>query len=284
MPAEISTLKALTKHNRISDLPASQDAYASLEANLRLYLAKNLLEKVPLAVLELDNLRLLSLRNNALTRIPSGIRRLVNLQTLNVAGNKLTYLPFEIVELLQHHTLTTLFADPNPWEELDEGFNELRPSTQEDLVHRPHYVRVHAGDPTFYRANGTRYVESRVPLSRQMTKSKVPSLSELVLRHLCNLPGISSVDDAVIEDLPETAQRMLIEAQEAQSEGGRRCTKCHGEMVMPRKQWMEWWTVEGGLQSSGNSFGWSIPFLRQQCHDRCNGDANAWTDEHALGC
>ena len=272
---EISTLKALTKHDRISDPPASQEGYASIEAKLRLYLANNSLKRVPLAVPELENLRLLSLRQNALTHIPAGIRRLVNLQILNVAGNSLTHLPFEIIELFHHHSLVELVADPNPWEELPE--DEVDLTNQNGLTESLRYARVHIGNPIFRLANGTRNVACRMSASREVSKSKAPFLSELVLRRLQKLPELSSIDHAITESLPETAQRMLIEAQEAQSEGGRQCTKCHANIVMPRKQWKEWWSIAPGK-------GDSLPFLRQQCHELCTGDADKWTTKYGSGC
>lgn len=280
LPSEIVLLKSLTKHTRISDPPASQEGYSSIEAKLRLYLANNSLRRVPTSILDLDNLRLLSLRHNNITHIPAGIRKLVNLKSLNLAGNDLRYLPFEIVELFHHHNLVELVADPNPWEEClsereDEVIDEVSPSNEkEDFTYRRCYVRVHVGKATFFRANGTSYVESRAYPAEASSKSRVPHLTELVLRRLAKLPELSSLDSAIVEELPETAQRMISEAQEAHDGGGHRCTKCHTDIVMPHKQWLEWWSFGPGLGTS------LVPFLRQKCHDLCDGNDDAWTTEH----
>jgi hypothetical protein len=239
---------------------------------------------VPSTILELENIRLLSLRQNNLTRIPPGIRKLKLLQSLNVAGNNLTYLPFELIELFHHHSLVVLVADPNPWKEWfprEDGVtpDEVSLTNQEALTDCPCYTRVHIGTSRFFRANGTRYTDSKTSKSSQANTSKVPHLTELVLRRLSKLPELSSLDTAVIEELPETAQHLLTEAQDAQSGGRRQCTKCHAEIVIPRKEWLEWWSVGPG---PGTFLGRTLPFLRQQCHEGCAGQDDGWTLRHSL--
>lgn len=280
LPSEISGLKSLTRHSRISDPPANQDGYASIEAKLRLFLANNLLKRVPMAIMELENLRLLSLRQNNLNQIPAGIRRLVNLQSLNVAVNNLTYLPFEIVELFHYHNLVCLIADSNPWAARRDGDIDevILTNDKKDLTNCPGYVRVHMGTSTFFRANGTRCTDSKRLDSPQVSKSKAPHLTELVLRRLSKLSELSSLDNGVVEELPETAQHMVIEAQEAQAAGGRQCTKCHADMVMPCREWLEWWSVK---QGSGAFLVRTLPFLRQQCHEDCAGKDDDWIPSHA---
>jgi hypothetical protein len=281
LPSEISLLKSLTKHNCISDPPASQEGYSSIEAQLRLYLSGNLLRRVPSSVLALDNLRLLSLRQNNLAHIPAGIRKLRQLKSLNVAGNSLRYLPFEIVELFNQHCLVDLVADPNPWEEWslgqeDGALDEVSLTKRENFTDGHCYAKAHTGQPTFFRANGTPYVESKASPAGNASRSRAPHLTELVLRRLVILPELSSIDSAVIDELPETAQRMISEVQDAQVGGGRECTKCHGAIVMPRKQWLEWWSIGPAPGAS------LVPFLRQQCHELCDGELDAWTAKHTL--
>ncbi|CAO1623902.1 unnamed protein product [Parajaminaea phylloscopi] len=64
-----------------------------------LYLMGNTLTKLPSALFEVGNLRVLSLRNNRLTYLPAAIGDLRNLRELIVAGNSLQYLPAEIQKL-----------------------------------------------------------------------------------------------------------------------------------------------------------------------------------------
>jgi Leucine-rich repeat (LRR) protein len=282
LPAEISLLKSLTKHNRITDLPANDQGYSSIEAKLRLYLGNNALFRVPTAILELDNLRLLSLRQNNLSHIPAGVRKFVNLESLNISGNRLRYLPFEIIELFHRHSLVELVADPNPWEECmfgQEGgaVDEVSLTNQRKCLDDGRgYLKAHIGRSTLFRANGTPYVESKSSTSVDANKSRAPHLTELVLRRLAKVPKLSSIDSTVIEELPETMQRMLSEVQDAQMGGGRQCTKCHSAIVMPRKQWLEWWSIGSRPGAS------LVPFLRQQCNELCDGTLDQWTTAHAL--
>lgn len=277
LPLEILLLKSLTKHHRIADPPASQEGYSSIEAQLRLYLSGNLLRQVPTSLLELDNLRLLSLRQNNLSRIPAGIRKLRQLKSLNIAANNLRNLPFDIIELFNQHSLVELVADPNPWEEWSlgqeyEAFDEVSLTNQrENLTDSQSCAKVHTGQPTLFRANGTPYPASKLSAAGAASPSQAPHLTELVLRRLVKLPELSCIESAVIDELPETAQRMILEVQDAQAEGGRQCTKCHGPIVMPRKQWLEWWSIG---RVPGASL---VPFLRQQCHELCDGLLDACT-------
>lgn len=282
LPSEILLLKSLTKHHRITDPPASQECYSSIEAQLRLYLSGNLLRQIPTSILELDNLRLLSLRQNNLSHIPAGIRKLRQLKSLNLAANNLRNLPFEVIELFNQHSLVELVADPNPWEEWspgqeDEALDEISLTTQrKDRTDSHCYAKAHTGQPTLFRANGTPYTESNIYTAGTASKSRAPHLTELVLRRLVKLPELSSIDNAIIEELPETAQRMVSQVQDAQMEGGRQCTKCHAAIIMPRKQWLEWWSI-GRIPGAS-----LVPFLRQQCHEQCDGLLDRWTPKHPL--
>lgn len=69
------------------------------KGKLQLYLAGNRLTKLPSALFEVGNLRVLSLRKNNLTALPAAIGDLQNLRELNIANNDLRYLPAEIQKL-----------------------------------------------------------------------------------------------------------------------------------------------------------------------------------------
>lgn len=206
----------------------------------------------------------------------------MNLESLNISGNRLRYLPFEIIELFHQHSLVELVADPNPWEECLPGeqgaaVEEVSLNNARQCLGDGHgYLKAHTGRPTFFRANGTPYVESKSSTFVDANKSKAPHLTELVLRRLAKVPKLSSIDSAIIEDLPETMQRMLSEVQDAQMGGGRQCTKCHSAIIMPRKQWLEWWSVGSRPGAS------LVPFLRQQCNELCDGALDQWTTGHTL--
>lgn len=69
------------------------------KGKLHLYLMGNQLTKLPSALFEVGNLRVLSLRNNNLAYLPPAIGDLSNLRELNISRNPLTYLPAEIQKL-----------------------------------------------------------------------------------------------------------------------------------------------------------------------------------------
>lgn len=68
--------------------------------SLKLLLSGNLLERVPGAIFDLENLTVLSLRGCGLKELPPAIGRLSQLQTLNLAQNRLRYLPAELLDLI----------------------------------------------------------------------------------------------------------------------------------------------------------------------------------------
>lgn len=87
------------------------------KSGIQLYLTNNRLSKLPSALFEVGNLRVLSLRNNRLASLPPAIGDLHNLRELNVAGNELRFLPAEIQKL----TLEQFSYWPNKFEPLPSG-------------------------------------------------------------------------------------------------------------------------------------------------------------------
>ncbi|PWN18620.1 hypothetical protein BCV69DRAFT_273577 [Microstroma glucosiphilum] len=83
----------------------------STQGKLQLYLANNHLTKIPSALFEVGNLRVLSLRKNSLSELPCAVGQLRNLRELNVANNQLRYLPAEIQKL----SLDVFSYFPNPF-------------------------------------------------------------------------------------------------------------------------------------------------------------------------
>jgi len=273
LPPDVASLKSLTKHSALAALPSSQGAYSSLEAHLRLYLANNSFTQIPPVVLDLTNLRFLSLRQNDLTKIPPGIRQLVNLETLNVSGNKLKYLPFEVLELIQFQGLKQLIADPNPWITPSASAMQVaKPVLVQHRLHSTHSKRIAMDIPESLRPNGMVdwTAQERSKFTADANSSHCPGLAELVLRRISKLQSLSNLEEWVSDDIPDTVQTMLITARDAQISGGRLCTICGQSFILPRKQWIEWWTLNL-IPSSGGQSHDRLPFFRQQCHPQCIG-------------
>lgn len=250
LPAEITSLKTLSKQDEI--VPGMLDTGTDLEPHLRLYLANNLFTRFPTPVLDLRNLRVLSLRHNNLTAIPPAIRELVHLESLNVAGNQLTELPFEVVELMRFHRLRELVTSPNPWSQPEDfvasrdiGVGILR--------------AVHDG-AVLCRSFST---QSRPePMTQQMNQNlRVPSLTEVVLRQLAQLDPQAKLDFRELMP-PQTSESVLDQLRVLTELPGRRCTQCQRPIVLAGEQRIEWWSLDNGTV---------LPYRRFQCWAGCDG-------------
>lgn len=86
------------------------------DPSIRVFLSNNLLRKFPPALVNIQNITVLSLRANRLQELPPSIASLKNLQVLNVAQNSLRCLPSELLELLKKGSkLRDLQLHPNPY-------------------------------------------------------------------------------------------------------------------------------------------------------------------------
>ncbi|KIW15260.1 hypothetical protein PV08_05305 [Exophiala spinifera] len=239
LPEEITSLQTLAKQDEI--VPGMLDTGTDLEPQLRVYLANNLFTTFPAPILELKNLRLLSLRNNCLTSIPPGIRDLVNLTTLNIAGNQLNELPWEIVGLARSHKLTRLIAAGNPW-------RQQRPLTlgQENT------------------SDGLSNMLSQ-PVGERGRKSAapsggVPSLSETVLRQLARLDPKQKIDFRGL--MPNGTSDMVLDKLDLlKTQPNRQCGYCGRLMVMAASENLEWVALWPGSPV--------LPFRRLECADGC---------------
>jgi len=242
LPLEIRELSTMIK-----DDPAAQMQFDSLVARPRLYLSNNILRQFPQPLLELGNLRLLSLRQNKLTRLPPGIRNLVKLETLNISGNKLQSLPVEVLDLMINCRLTELLSEPNPWVTYSEAQKDMR-EQRSRLSSRPS-LHTMVRDPK-------RSDEDYHLILQQVATSEprngfdgtsprqVPSLSEIVLRQLSKLNNSKrDLSPLMPDDAPVNITNMLEDLNAAQGDGDRRCAWCKRLYVTPAQTWMEWWDV-----------------------------------------
>lgn len=105
-------------------------------------------------------------------------------------------------------------------------------------------------------------------------KSNVPSLREVSLVSLNKSNFFDLTPDSDIADLPELMLRLLRYGREVRAAGGRCCSICHRNFVLPRTEWIEWWdcsTYENGLKgprASGEKLR-PLPFKRLGCSWTC---------------
>ncbi|KAK5273831.1 hypothetical protein LTR96_000431 [Exophiala xenobiotica] len=257
LPDEVTSLQTLAKQDEI--VPGMLDMGTDLEPQLRVYLASNLFTQFPTPVLELRNLRVLSLRNNNLTSMPPGIRELVNLESLNIAGNQLTELPFEVLELARFHKLAEVISSPNPW--TDPGVADWGDQTADE--HEMRCVR------TTVLKDLQQWLVSKVSkpsLGGQRTDSyaRVSSLSETVLRQLARLDPQNKVDFQSLMP-PGTSEMVLERLQTLQEHPGRRCGYCRRLIVMAANERLEWWSIS----LRGRQLGEILPYRRLECAQGC---------------
>lgn len=250
LPAGIREIATMIK-----DDPASSLQFESLVARPRLYLSNNVFRRFPTPILELSNLRLLSLRQNKLTTLPPGIRNLIKLETLNISGNRLQFLPIEVLDLMSNHRLVEIQSEPNPWIACTEEQKRTDPEKTR-ISNRPRlYVRSQPHDDqegyhTLLSLTATN--RSRPAEASDFTqKLKVPSLSEMVLRQL-NRVNHSKRELASL--MPEGTGSRVVELlgdlHTAQVEGDRQCARCKRRYVTPAERWIEWWDIRSRGMSS----------------------------------
>lgn len=241
VPEGIRGLATMVSNDKADNL-----LYDSLVARPRLYLANNLLREVPSPVLELRNLRLLSLRQNKLTRLPAGIRNLVKLEEFNISSNKLQSLPIEVLDLMANHRLRKVHSEPNPWLEMPEKQDTVWP-----LPSRlPNRAQWQVGQATETSTGSiitlklTASTEKSV--NTEAKASRMPSLSELVLRQLSKVNSLNEDLSALMPKLaPNSVTEMLQDLRGAQEEGGRLCVGCKRPYVQAADKWIEWWYILG---------------------------------------
>ncbi|PYH40572.1 leucine-rich repeat domain-containing protein [Aspergillus saccharolyticus JOP 1030-1] len=301
-------LQHLTKLPAIKEPPITEDVYTSLEPFLRLFLAGNSLPKLSGELFELDSLRVLSLRNNKLTEVPPAIRRLTLLQEVNLSVNRLRSLPWELLWLIRKGDLKHLTVRPNPLLQIEEQEllewhvpqNELRSCVYEGpAVPEEAWAPVHVatGPVLRYNAEGMLLAEREVssssstvmdidtnanagtctkivPAPAPLAASRVPSLREVALLSLTRSPSFDLLPDSELAGYPAMMLRLLRDAREVRSSGGRSCSVCHRSFVIARTEWIEWWdcsTYENGLKGprpSGESLR-PLPFRRLGCSWGC---------------
>ena len=290
------TLRPLRYHTKIVPKQGSETGhYQSLTPALRLYLSNNLLEEVPGEVFHLKNLQVLSLRSNNLTEILPSIGELSNLQELNLGSNQLNWLPWELLGLL-HANLQKCMIYPNPLIRPVPSIWNPAPSRKFD----PHEPRQHeprqvaSTQIAFLDITGAsiRYwppAPSSLPEHwpepqaddeflgpPPEERTKTPSLLELALRACKQSSQLSQFPFLIPDDYPRHLTQLLQRTWKLKEAGGKTCSVCGNEYIIPRTEWIEWWYCipEQGLR--GSQISWSqamsrtpVPLLRRGCSWAC---------------
>lgn len=99
-------------------------------------------------------------------------------------------------------------------------------------------------------------------------RSPVPSLLELSLQECCSTPSLSHIHSLMPPDAPSHLLAALSTAQTVKETGGKSCSICGRDYIMPRTEWLEYHHyVPDALKCSFSEL-W-IPFLRRGCSWQC---------------
>lgn len=244
LPPAVTDLKSMIKRIKSNAIDAN---LAPFEAKLKIFLGNNNFTQLPPPLLEITNIELLSIRQNSLNDIPPGIRVLKQLKSLNVSANNIQYLPYEVIEMLRFGVLTELNESPNPWmapPELTDRILDISPMAIITGWLQKHWRiglrrQIVSKPVEFYPDGSFRQCKDGAVATLRPTY-----LSEMVLRALMK-HNTTKIDLSTLlsEDHPQSVHRLLKTLYQAQTGGGRVCTFCHSEMILPRYQWYEWWHV-----------------------------------------
>ena len=262
LPPEIEDLKSLTKHPHVPDSLSSQEAYYPLEAQLRLFLAKNRFTEVPHHVFRLRNLEFLSLRNNRLASLPPAIGTLQKLRTLNISMNDLEVLPAELLDLMKAGNLKEVIADPNPWTPIPDSATKQKGLGEYHGANNFFWTPMAVSSVQLLKPSGDvddAYTDHQdcQPPKRLATQA---TLAETALTKLIKLQAFPSIFASAVENVDGPILDVLKNGMNASLFGDRRCT-CGRSFLLPRRQWIEWWLIT----SSRGHRELKLPFLRQVC-------------------
>lgn len=100
-------------------------------------------------------------------------------------------------------------------------------------------------------------------------RRRTPSLLESVLRNLQTAPELSQLPFHISPTENPGLHKLLQRTYYLSESGGQQCTMCGTGFIIPRTEWMEWWTRGGNAEP--------LPFIRRGCSWACfpdNDDEN----------
>ena len=283
------TLKPLHLLIRQIHVRGRVEHYEELFPSIGLYLSNNELDDLPGELFKLENLKVLSLRSNNLTEISSSVGKLTKLEELNVACNQLNWLPWEFLQTKACHDMWKLL--PNPFirpTPITEEYNKRVSMPGSDHAHHVASTHIAFLDVTGasnrqWRPAPSSTTEHWPDLARihdflgprAEEQTRVHSLLELVLRKCYNSPQLSRLPLLLPEDVGGAYLiELLKQTFYIKEAGGRECSVCGREYIVPRTEWVEWWYLvsprsSGAIQGALARSGGPTPFLRRGCSWAC---------------
>jgi len=287
------TLKPLRYYTK--QVPQQGDSFQGLTPGLGLYLANNCLDDVPSEVYHLVNLKVLSLRSNNLAEILPAISGLTDLDELNIGGNQLRWLPREFLGLVDPSSplhVEKCTVHPNPFlKPVPSVWNieDWKKFPRKEYKGHLASTRIAFLDITGSSLRQYAQAPSSVPEHWEMSlnvkdsvfpplhkRTKTPSLMELAIRACYKTTQLSQLPFLLPPDCPIHIKRLLESTWKLKESGGKRCSVCGSDYIIPRTEWVEWWycTPSHGRSSSHDPSvpaheGTPVPLLRRGCSWQC---------------
>jgi len=285
------TLRPLRYHTKQLSILEKGSRYQALIPSLRLYLSNNLLDDVPGEVYHLKNLEVLSLRSNNLTEILPSISALEDLHEVNFGSNQLKWLPWEFLHILQFQNWTKRTLHPNPFIRPIPSIWGMKIHRNRGRHSRGHIVSTHIAFLDISGASQRDYPPAPTSVAEHWAEPvdneevlrppreeriRTPSLMELAIRACYKAPQLSQLPFLLPSNCPTHLRQLLESTWKLKEAGGRKCSVCSREYVIPRTEWIEWWycIAEDEVPDISKSEVWHqgltpLPFLRRGCSWQC---------------
>ena len=256
---------------------------------LRLYLSNNSLDDVPGEVYKLENLKVLSLRSNNITEVLPSISKLINLDEANFGCNQLKWLPWEFLEFFRK-SFGKCTLHPNPFLIMNPSMESVERYRDGGEYPSQHLASTHTAFLDITGASYREYPPAPTSISENWAEplsygmalrppleecQRIPSLLELAVRACYKAPQLSQLPFLLPNDCPPHLRQLLESTWKLKEAGGKTCSVCEQEYVIPRTEWIEWWCgYPHGAEEPKNpiihSHGFTpIPFLRRGCSWQC---------------
>lgn len=105
--------------------------------------------------------------------------------------------------------------------------------------------------------------------SHMYKNTPVRSLFSLCLKSASSVPGLTQLPALLPDDTSPIVQRGLEVAIQAQNEGGRTCSACKRDYIVPRAEWVEYHYIHHSDRRGRGIDEMFVPFLRRVCSWAC---------------
>ncbi|EJP65695.1 Protein LAP2 [Beauveria bassiana] len=274
--------ETMTPLSQLSCIPqVSRDvAFEQKDPELKIYLARNRLWRLPGSLFDLTFLTVLSLRDNKLTEIPASIAKLTNLRELNLAQNKLRTLPPQLLDLIgPTGRLKKLMLFPNPFAQPDRAIGDISDdgnmevhdyivsmrvgATRPAILGRflgqtPLQLTTSKGRRTSRFALSFEYEKLPIELTRQemddgSNEVVLEGREDALAAKQSRVPSLVEValracyripkPEGLAQYIPDELHQLrtlVIQTGNQKHSGGVTCSTCRKLMVMPAVEWVEW--------------------------------------------